>query len=90
MPVAQTQTAITNANIGTAATAWVTSPATTAATYGNIVEWDVSAVSNMYQLFYNQPTLNADISKWNVASASNMAQMKSDKVVLYLSSPYSE
>jgi surface protein len=66
---------ITNANIGTAATAWVTDPATAAATYGNIGDWNTAAVSSMYQLFYNQPTFNADVSKWNVASVSNIASM---------------
>ena len=69
------QTAITNGNFGTAVTEWVTSPTTAAATYGNIAEWDVSAMSNMYQLFYNKPTFNADIGKWNVASVSNMRNM---------------
>ncbi len=71
-PVAQTLTAITNTNIGTAATEWVTNPTTAATTYGNIAHWDVSAVTNMYRLFYCKPTFNADIGKWNVASVRNM------------------
>ncbi len=70
-----TPTAITNANIATAVTAWATSPTTAATTYGDIADWDVSAVSNMYRLFYSKPTFNADISKWNVASVSNMQAM---------------
>ena len=64
----QCTTCITNSNVGTAVTAWGTNPTTAVATYGNIADWDVSAVSNMYQLFYNKPTFNADISKWNTAS----------------------
>ncbi len=78
-------TCLVDGNIGTAATAWVTSPATAAATYGNIADWDVSAVSNMYRLFYNQPTFNADISKWNVASVSNMldvCSLRSHRILL--------
>jgi hypothetical protein len=75
-PGAQAQTAITNANIGTAATAWLTSPSTAATTYGPIADWDTSAVTSMASLFYPsstaRPTFNADISKWNVASVSNM------------------
>jgi len=74
-PVAQAQTAITNANIGTAVTAWATNPTTAAATYGNIADWNTAAVSDMCQLFYNKPTFNADIGKWDVASVSNMRGM---------------
>jgi surface protein len=68
-------TCLVDGNIATAATAWVTSPTTAAATYGNIAEWDVSAVSNMYQLFCNKPTFNGNIGAWNVASVTNMAQI---------------
>jgi surface protein len=53
----------------------VTSPTTAATTYGNIAEWDVSSVSNMYRLFYNKPTFNSNIGGWNVASVSSMQQM---------------
>jgi surface protein len=68
-------TCLIDGNVGTAATAWITSPSTAATTYGPIADWDVSAVSNMYQLFYNKPTFNADIGKWNVASVSNMMDL---------------
>ena len=68
-------TCLVDGNIATAVTAWITSPTTAATTYGNIADWDVSAVSTMYQLFYNKPTFNADISKWNVASVTSMASM---------------
>jgi surface protein len=63
---------LVDGNIGTAATAWATDPTTAAATYGNIADWNTAAVSNMYRLFYDKPTFNADIGKWNVASVSNM------------------
>jgi len=66
---------LVDGDIGTAATAWATNPTTAAATYGNIADWDVSAVSNMYQLFNAKPTFNSDIGKWNVASVTIMAQM---------------
>ncbi len=75
MSVAQALTPITNDNIQSAATAWVTDPTTAATTYGPIADWDTAAVSNIYNLF-NDPTkfgnFNADISKWNVASVANM------------------
>ncbi len=73
------QTAIANANIGTAVTAWLTDPTTAATTYGPIADWNTAAVTSMYQLFYPsstaRPTFNADISKWNVASVSNLDQV---------------
>jgi hypothetical protein len=69
------QTAITNGNIGTAATAWATSPTAAAAMYGNIADWNTAAVTSMAILFNAKPTFNADISKWNVASVSDMFQV---------------
>jgi hypothetical protein len=73
---AQAQTAITNGNIGTAVTAWVTSPSTATTTYGNIGDWNTAAVTSMASLFYNKPTFNGDISKWNVASVSSLYQVR--------------
>ncbi len=73
------QTAITNANIGDAATAWLTSQTFATTTYGNIVDWNTVAVTSMANVFYSATgtfrTFNADISKWNVASVSNMYQV---------------
>ncbi len=75
------QTAITNANIGTAATAWLTDPVTATKTYGPIADWNTAAVTSMASLFYPsstaRPTFNADVSKWNVASVSNMYAVSS-------------
>jgi hypothetical protein len=49
-----------DANILAAATAWVTSPTTATTNYGGpIAEWDVSCVSNMYELFAKKPTFAA-------------------------------
>jgi hypothetical protein len=83
------QTAITNANIGTAATAWLTDPVTAATTYGPIADWNTAAVTSMASLFYPsstaRPTFNADVSKWNVASVSNMyavCSLRSHRILL--------
>jgi hypothetical protein len=58
-PVAQAQTPITNTNISTAATAWITSPTTAAMTYGNIADWNMAAVSSMW-FFILKVTSNID------------------------------
>ena len=83
-------TAITDANIVTAVSAYVTSPATAATTYGPIADWNTAAVTSMANLLYPtvapattgtaRPTFNGDISKWNVASVSNMYQVRLDSV----------
>ncbi len=74
------QTAITNTNIGTAATAWLTDPTTATTTYGPIADWNTVAVTSIANLFYPsstaRPTFNGDISKWNVASVSTMYQVR--------------
>jgi hypothetical protein len=83
------QTAITNGNIGTAATEWLTNPTTATTTYGPIADWNTAAVTSMASLFYPsstaRPTFNADISKWNVASVSNMfavCSLRSHRILL--------
>lgn len=74
------QTAITNANIAAAATAWVTDPVTATTTYGPIASWNTAAVTSIAKLFYPsstaRPTFNGDISKWNVARVANMYQVR--------------
>jgi hypothetical protein len=47
LPCAQALTTITDANIGTAVTAWVTSPGTAATTYGNIADWNTASVTSI-------------------------------------------
>ena len=70
-------TSITNSNIVTAVTSWIASPTTATTTWGNIASWDVSAVSNMNELFSatetgRSATFNNNIASWNVASATDM------------------
>ncbi len=70
------QTAITNANIGTAATAWLTDPVTATTTYGPIADWNTATVTTMANLFYERWTFNGDISRWNIASVSSMNHVR--------------
>ncbi len=85
-------TCLIDANIGAAATAWLTSPSTATTTYGPIADWDTAAVTSMANLFYPsstaRPTFNGDIGKWNVASVSNMERVRLDSVYATYSFSY--
>ena len=66
---------ITNDNVHAAVDLWLASIPQAVATYGHISEWDVSSVTNMYQLFYSASTFNGDISSWDVSSVTDMTEI---------------
>jgi uncharacterized protein (TIGR02145 family) len=72
-------TPITDANIHEAVnTCLSTHPVTglcTDSEYGSITEWDVSSVTNMYDLFVFKTQFNGDISSWDVSNVTNMGNM---------------
>ena len=81
-------TAITNANIGTAVSAWCSDPTTAAATYGDISGWDTSSVTDGFECLFTRfvvgcttvycstaSTFNGDISSWDTSSATTMYYM---------------
>ena len=43
-------TAITDTNLKSAVTAWLTNPTTATTTYGPIADWNTAAVTSMYQV----------------------------------------
>ena len=45
------------------------------AAYGPIVNWDVSAITDMSGLFYGLQNFNADISSWDTSGVTDMSQM---------------
>merc|ERR1740130_863561 len=45
------------------------------ATYGPIAGWDVSAITDMAELFYDLDQFNADISSWDTSKVTTMAYM---------------
>ena len=48
---------INDSNIQDAVNLWVSNQSAAESTYGNISEWDVSNVTDMYQLFKNKQNL---------------------------------
>ena len=42
---------------------------------GDISNWDVSNVKNMYGMFYKCTNFNTDISNWDVSNVTNMGYM---------------
>ena len=41
----------------------------------DISGWDVSSVTDMYGMFFSNPSFNQDISSWDVSNVTNMAAM---------------
>ena len=41
----------------------------------DISNWDVSSVTNMYQMFYKASGFNQPLNNWDVSSVTNMQQM---------------
>ena len=65
----------TTDSLKTAAAAFNTNAASAIATYGPIADWEVSAITDMSQLFYNLNDFNEDISSWDTSSVTNMQFM---------------
>jgi len=68
-------TSLTDSSIKDAINIWKSSRSSAISTYGYIKQWDVSAVTNMLNLFKNDRTFNEDINGWNVSSVTNMNGM---------------
>ena len=71
----QVATFTTKAFLETAVQAYNTNPTAAIATYGSIANWDVSAITDMSDLFYNLKNFNADISNWDTSSVTTMRLM---------------
>ena len=69
---------ITNDNIQTAVDAWIYDSIDAESTYGPISDWDVSAVTDMENLFKQKYFFNDDIGSWNVENVKNMFCMFTD------------
>ena len=65
-------TSLTTSNINAAVAAWITDSANAAATYGNILEWDTSAVTSLYETFYKASTFNENIGSWDTVAVTSL------------------
>ena len=65
----------TKASLVTAVQEFNANPTAATETYGPIVGWDVSTISDMGELFYYMQNFNADISSWDTSGVTSMYRM---------------
>ena len=65
----------TKASLQTALQAFNANPTAATVTYGPIADWDVSAITDMSNLFSDLTNFSADISGWDTSSVTDMSQM---------------
>lgn len=66
---------LTKAELQAAVNLWISDNATALATYGEINNWNVTAITDMSQLFQNKTTFNSSISNWDVSNVTDMSFM---------------
>ncbi|PQM59782.1 MAG: hypothetical protein CML47_05735, partial [Rhodobacteraceae bacterium] len=54
---------------------WISDSSSAELIYGNISDWNVSAIKDMSELFSGKGTFNEDISAWDVSSVTSMRDM---------------
>ena len=54
---------------------WFSNTSSVLNTYGDIKDWDVSNVTNMYQLFHPMTDFDEDISNWDISNVKNMSMI---------------
>ena len=70
----------TDADIRAAVKAWLSDPVSAEAEYGHITKWNVKAVTDMHELFYDAAghSFDEDLSGWDVSNVTNMRSMFKD------------
>jgi surface protein len=74
-PQPQQLTPLTDSNFKAAISLWFSAEANATEKYGHIKDWNVSAVTDMSEAFYNRTSFNKDITSWDVSSVTNMYRM---------------
>ena len=75
LPLSASAAEITDNNFTTAVNLWFDDEAAATTTYGHISNWDVSAVTDMFQAFKDRASFNEDISSWNTSAVTEMDDM---------------
>ena len=68
-------TPLTDENIHGAVNLWINNVTSATTTYGQISDWNTSAVTNMTYLFEHKGTFDSDISGWDVSNVTDMQDM---------------
>ena len=63
------------AQLQTAVDLWISDNAAAVSTYGQINIWDVSAITDMSNLFNSKTTFDSNINNWNVSNVTTMRSM---------------
>ena len=61
-----------DADIKEAVNEWCSNPIIAKSKYGDISEWDTSAVTSMEGLFKDKKEFNQDISQWDVSNVTTI------------------
>ena len=69
----ETQTA--NQLLKSAVDLWLSNTSSAISTYGHIISWDTSEITDMRELFKDETTFNHDISNWDVSNVTDMSDM---------------
>ena len=65
----------TDKDIRDAVNEWCANPDNAKSKYGDISQWDTSAVTSMKEVFKDKKEFNEDISQWNVSNVTDMTSM---------------
>ena len=66
---------IDDSNFQTAINLWFSNQVDANATYGHIIDWNVSAVTDMSNAFQNRTNFDENITGWDVSNVTKMSSM---------------
>jgi len=64
-------TTITTNNIKSAVTDWVTDSVSATTTFGDISDWDISAVTSLHETFASKTSFNENIGGWDTSAVTS-------------------